>query len=86
MRASINDIINSRDASVWLKDALRAALRRDACDAANDAEILVALLVARANGGLHLSPKSAAPNACERGSTFGVLDGYRAMPDHIDAR
>ena len=43
--------------SYWLKDALRAALRRDVVDAANDAEVLAKVLVLRCDEVLstHLS-------------------------------
>lgn len=37
-------ILSDPAASYWLKDALRAALNRDACDALNDAEALTVAL------------------------------------------
>jgi hypothetical protein len=40
-------LLASASASFWLKDALRAALQRDPVDAANDAELLAAVLASR---------------------------------------
>jgi hypothetical protein len=45
---TIDEILNDPSASNWLRDALRKALDRDPVDAANDAEILAAVLAARA--------------------------------------
>lgn len=44
----IQDVLNDPAASTWLKDALRAALRRDPVDAANDSAFLAELLEAQA--------------------------------------
>lgn len=38
------DILTDPSASRWLKDALRAAMSRDAIDAANDARVLADVL------------------------------------------
>lgn len=43
-----DEILNDPSASHWLQNALRQALDRDPVDAANDAEILAAVLAARA--------------------------------------
>jgi hypothetical protein len=40
-------ILNDRAASKWLQAALSSALRRDVVDAANDAELLLSVLLAR---------------------------------------
>lgn len=37
-------ILKSPQASYWIKDALKTALKRDIVDAVNDAEILVQVL------------------------------------------
>jgi hypothetical protein len=37
-------VLGDPAASLWLKDSLRSALRRDPVDAANDAEVLARLL------------------------------------------
>lgn len=44
----IQDVLNDPAAFTWLKDALRAALRRDPVDAANDSAFLAELLEAQA--------------------------------------
>jgi hypothetical protein len=41
---AIEQIIDDPAVSVWLKNALRAALMRDPVDAANDAEVLAQVL------------------------------------------
>lgn len=46
---TIDEILNDPSASNWLREALRQALARDPVDAANDAEILSAVLAARAD-------------------------------------
>ena len=48
VEAEIKDLIGSRDASFWLKQALQSALSRDYIDAANDADLLRDLLDRRA--------------------------------------
>jgi hypothetical protein len=44
--------MDSPTASFWLKDALKAALRRDVVDASHDAEILAQVLGARCDEAL----------------------------------
>jgi hypothetical protein len=46
--AEIDYIMQDYAASYWLKDALKAALLRDAVDSANDAELLADILKRRA--------------------------------------
>lgn len=41
------EILSAPDASFWLKTALQSALLRDPVDAANDAEVLAAVLADR---------------------------------------
>ena len=41
---SIEEVLRDPAASLWLRNALRAALIRDPVDAANDAEVLARLL------------------------------------------
>ena len=41
---SIEEVLRDPAASLWLRNALRAALVRDPVDAANDAEVLTRLL------------------------------------------
>jgi hypothetical protein len=41
---SIEEVLRDPAASLWLRNALRAALVRDPVDAANDAEVLARLL------------------------------------------
>ena len=41
---SIDEVLADPAASLWLKTALRSALRRDPVDAAHDSEILAQLL------------------------------------------
>ena len=43
----IQTILNDPCASFWVKDAIRALLRRDALDAAIDAEVLATVFQAR---------------------------------------
>lgn len=38
--------------SFWLKDAIRESLNRDVCDAATDAEVLLAILTRRVDTAL----------------------------------
>lgn len=45
----IEEVLNDPAASNWLKNALMAALQRDAVDAANDSALLAALLDRRAD-------------------------------------
>jgi len=45
---TIEEILTDPSASNWLREALRNALDRDPVDAANDAEVLAAVLAARA--------------------------------------
>jgi len=49
MTPNANEILTDPCASFWLKSALRAALDRDAVDAANDAAMLADVLAARAD-------------------------------------
>ncbi len=44
----IEEMLNNPATSTWLKNALIAALRRDAVDSANDAALLAAMLERRA--------------------------------------
>jgi len=43
----IQAVLDDPSTSYWLRDALRAALKRDPVDAANDSRILALLLEAR---------------------------------------
>jgi hypothetical protein len=43
----VQEVLASPSTSFWLKDALQAALLRDPVDAANDAELLAAVLASR---------------------------------------
>lgn len=45
----IEEVLNDPAASNWLKNALMAALQRDAVDAANDSALLAAMLNRRAD-------------------------------------
>lgn len=47
---SIQEVMDHPATSKWLREALRAALERDPCDAANDAELLATVLAVRAEG------------------------------------
>lgn len=40
-------LLNDRASSSWLRSGLASALRRDPVDSANDAELLLAVLLAR---------------------------------------
>ncbi len=42
---SVNEILNDPSASTWLKVALHSAVLRDPVDAANDAEVLLEVLL-----------------------------------------
>jgi hypothetical protein len=53
----IDQLLNDKAASYWLKSALSSALKRDPIDALNDAEILFSTLFRRA---------SAILNECEK--------------------
>ena len=55
----IRRILADPAASYWLRDALRAALKRDPVDAANDAEVLREVLCLRADAGLKAAPERA---------------------------
>lgn len=48
-QAMATRIMNDPTASFWLKKAVDACMRRDCCDALNDAEVLVELLTKVAN-------------------------------------
>ena len=72
----IEEVLNDPAASNWLKNALMAALQRDAVDAANDSALLAALLDRRA-GALLM--------CCRQAATDGVGqpimdDGRRDIP------
>lgn len=43
----IDELLNAPSTSFWLRSALQAALQRDPADAANDAEVLAAVLARR---------------------------------------
>ena len=47
IESTIEEILNDKSASNWLKSSLRSALARDVLDAANDAEMLFFLLSRR---------------------------------------
>lgn len=49
---TVEAILAEPSASNWLKDALRSAQARDPVDAARDAELLAAVLAARADASL----------------------------------
>ena len=44
---TVEQLMESRSVSFWLKNALTAALDRDCVDAANDAELLAKVLAKR---------------------------------------
>ena len=74
----IEEVLNDPAASNWLKNALMAALQRDAVDAANDSAVLAALLDRRADALLM---------CCRQAATDGgvqpILDeSGRVMPGH----
>lgn len=48
---TVADVLADPSVRYWVKDALCAALSRDCCDAANDAELLARVLRARAEKG-----------------------------------
>lgn len=50
IQANLQTVLDDPATSTWLRQALQAALERDPIDAANDAEALAALLIARADG------------------------------------
>jgi len=52
-----SEILNDPAASDWLRQALQAALERDPVDAANDAEALAQILIARAERILAGAPR-----------------------------
>jgi hypothetical protein len=54
----ISEVLADPSTSLWLRDALNSALQRDVCDAANDAETLATLLVARSTELLSAEPQS----------------------------
>ncbi len=53
-----NEILDSPDASYWLKNAIRTALHRDIVDAARDAETLSKILTNRMNEAFELNPNT----------------------------
>lgn len=74
----IEEVISDPAASNWLKNALMAALQRDAVDAANDASLLAALLERRANVLLSACRQAAPqnvsqPNTDELRRPIGVI-------------
>lgn len=54
------ELFKDPSASTWLKNALRTALKRDAIDARNDADVLAQILDTRAIDALDASPKTKA--------------------------
>jgi hypothetical protein len=50
---TLQQVLDSPSTSNWLKNALRSAIQRDCVDAANDAEVLAALLRRHANWALY---------------------------------
>lgn len=44
---TVGELLESPSVSNWLKDSLRSLVARDPVDAANDAELLSAVMVAR---------------------------------------
>jgi len=70
----IEQVLDDPAASNWLKNALMAALQRDAVDAANDAALLAALLERRANALLSCCRQAAAD-----GIQPGLDDGKRPL-------
>jgi hypothetical protein len=63
----IEEVLNDPAASNWLKNALMAALQRDAVDAANDSALLAALLDRRADALLTCCRQAAADGATQPG-------------------
>lgn len=51
-RAMVDQILRDPTASAWLKDALRAALRRDILNAYNDARVLAEVLAEAADAAI----------------------------------
>ena len=49
---TVQEILDAPDASFWLKNALREAIKRDPVDAVTDAELLVLLLQRRVEDAL----------------------------------
>jgi hypothetical protein len=47
IESTIEEVLNDKSASNWLKSSLRSALARDVLDAANDAEMLFFILSQR---------------------------------------
>lgn len=70
----IEQVLDDQAASNWLRNALMAALQRDAVDAANDAALLAALLERRANALL-----SCCRQAAVDGIQPGLDDGKRTL-------
>ncbi len=68
---TVNEILSDPCASNWLKDAVRAALKRDPVDAVNDAEALVEVLSDR----LDAVVKRNAPRCADCGE-LGELTGH----------
>ena len=63
----IEEVLNDPAASNWLKNALMAALQRDAVDAANDSALLAALLARRADALLNCCRQAATDSATQPG-------------------
>lgn len=61
----IEEVLNDPAASNWLKNALMAALQRDAVDAANDSALLAALLDRRADALLTCCRQAATDSAAQ---------------------
>lgn len=71
----IEEVLNDPAASNWLKNALMAALQRDAVDAANDSALLAALLDRRADALLTCCRQAASDGAAQP----GLDEGRRVM-------
>lgn len=71
-------VLDSPDASNWLKDALRTALQRDCNDAVADAEALLEILER------HAAAKLSAAQALVQSGSAKVRGGQRANePDPV---
>ena len=70
----IEEVLSDPAASNWLKNALMAALQRDAVDAANDSALLAALLDRRADALLTCCRQAATDGAAQP-----VLDDSRSV-------
>ena len=51
----VQNVLDDRSTSYWLKDSLRSAMERDPVDALNDALLLASLLDARLRTALQLT-------------------------------